>query len=305
MEKVGITIRKIRKIKGISQKQAYSGIVSRSFATRFERGENDIQSGKLFEILNNLAVTPNEFQFINNNYKRPLMDSLLAEIYEMYDNHSFSKLSQWIRKHKSRGRSEEKYAVAYAEILLFTFDHSTMPVTDNTYILLTHLLEEKTWTLQEIKMVKIILPLVVKNTDVSVSIEDLLVKFEKNCGNYLSKDGDPFYVFNELISFYSIVFQIYLNIRNYKLAKEFKSKFLKINESQLDLGGKITLKFWLAIYELYFGDFEGGEETIHQLENVQRLLSDKGKLNIKTIFDIRRKDAINYRKNIAEEYSDE
>lgn len=299
MEKVGVTIRKIRKIKGISQKQAYSGIVSRFFATRFERGENDIQSGKLFEILNNLAVTPNEFQFINNNYKRPLMDALLAEIYEMYDNHSFSKLSHWIRKYKESNSVEEKYAVAYAEILMFTFDHSIMPVTNNTYVLLVHLLEEKTWTLQEIKIVKIILPLVVKNTDVPVSIEDLLVKFEKNCWNYLIGNGDPFHVLNELISFYSIVFQIYLNIRSYKLAKEFKAKFLKINENQLDLEGKITLKFWLAIYELYFGDFESGEKMIHQLENIQRLLSDKGKLNIKTIFDIRRKDAINYRKNIA------
>lgn len=73
---------------------------------------------------------------------------------------------------------------------------------------------------------------------------------------------------------------------------------LKINEHQLDLEGKIKLKFWLAIYELYFGDFESGEEMVHQLENVQRLLSDRGKLNLRTIFDIRRKDAINYRKNI-------
>ncbi|BAK95865.1 putative uncharacterized protein [Tetragenococcus halophilus subsp. halophilus] len=54
----------------------------------------------------------------------------------------------------------------------------------------------------------------------------------------------------------------------------------------------------MAIYELYFGDFESGEEMVHQLENVQRLLSDRGKVNLRTIFDIRRKDAINYRKNI-------
>lgn len=294
MEQVGVTIRKIRQIKGISQKQVYSGIVSRSFATRFERGDSDIQSGKLFKILNNLAVTPNEFQFINNNYQSPLMDSLLAEIYEMYDNHSFSKLSQWIKDHKGRNRSEEKYAVAYAEILMFTFDHSSMPVTDNTYALFIHLIEEKTWTLQELKIVKIILPLVVKNSNISVSIEDLTLKFEKNCQNYLVKE-DPYHVLNELISFYSIVFQIYLNIRNYTLAENMKSKFLEINEGQLNLEGKITLKFWLAIYELYFGDFANGEKMVEQLEFVQDLFSDKGRLNIRTIYGIRRKDALNYR----------
>lgn len=297
MEQVGVTIRKIRKIKGITQQQAYSGIVSRSFATRFENGDNDIQSEKLFKILNNLAVTPNEFQFINNNYKRPLMDSLLGEIYIMYNDHSFSELYQWIKKHKNGSSSEEKYAVAYAEILMFTFDHLTMPVTDNTYFLLTHLLEEKTWTLQEIRIVKIILPLIIKNSEVSVSIEDLTIKFEKNCWNYLTNEEDPFHVLNELVSFYSIVFQIYLNVRNYKLAKEIKSKFLKISESQIDLEGKITRKFWLAIYELYFGDFANGEKTIKQLEMIQKLFSDKGMLNIKTIFEIRRKGAVIYRKN--------
>ncbi len=298
MEQMGITVRKIRQIKGLSQKQIYSGIVSRSFATRFERGDNDIQSEKLFKILNNLAVSPNEFQFINNNYKQPLMDSLLAEIYEMYDNHSFSALSQWIKKHKNSNSSEEKYAVAYAEILMFTFDHATMPVTDSTYVLLVHLLEETTWTLQEIKIVKIILPLIVKNPDFSVSIEELTSKFEKNCRKYLIEERDPFHVLNELVSFYSIAFQIYLNIRKYSLAKEMKTKFLKINENQLDLEGKITLKFWLAIYELYFGDFANGEKIIGQLENMQKLFSDKGQLNIKTIFEVRRKDSLNYRKKL-------
>lgn len=224
------------------------------------------------------------------------MDSLLTEIYEMYNNQSFSELSQWIKKHKDDKSSEEKYAVAYAEILMFTFDHSSMPITDNTYILLIHLLEEKTWTLQEIKIVKIILPLVVKNPNVSVSIEDLMIKFEDNCQNYLTKEGDPFRVLNELTSFYSIVFQIYLNTQNYRDAKEMKTKFLNINEQQLDLEGKVTLKFWLAIYELYFGDFTNGEKVIEQLENIQNLFSDKGQLNIKTIYRIRRKNSLNYRK---------
>jgi len=296
MGQVGVTIRKIRQVKGLSQKQIYSGIVSRSFATRFERGNNDIQSEKLLKILNNIAVSPNEFQFIHNNYKEPLMDSLLAKIYEMYDNHSFSALSRWIKNHKNGNTSEEKYAVAYAEILMFTFDHATMPVTDSTYVLLVHLLEEKTWTLQEIKIVKIILPLIVKNPGIPISIEELTIKFEKNCWKYLVDERDPFHVLNELVSFYSIVFQIYLNIRNYGLAKEMKTKFLKINENQLGLEGKVTLKFWVAIYELYFGNFAEGEKIIEQLKSMQELFSDKGQLNIRTIFEVRRNDSLNYRK---------
>ena len=69
MEKIGVTTRKIRLIKGLSQKQVYGGIISRSFANRFESGTNDIQASKFLKILDNLAISPTEFQYINNNYE--------------------------------------------------------------------------------------------------------------------------------------------------------------------------------------------------------------------------------------------
>lgn len=61
MNKLGPTIKKIRMIKGLSQKQVYANIISRSFANRLESGTNDIQAEKFLLILDNLGISPSEF----------------------------------------------------------------------------------------------------------------------------------------------------------------------------------------------------------------------------------------------------
>lgn len=42
MTNIGETIHQIRLSKGLTQQEVYSGIISRSFASRFESGANDI-----------------------------------------------------------------------------------------------------------------------------------------------------------------------------------------------------------------------------------------------------------------------
>ncbi|KRN81610.1 helix-turn-helix domain-containing protein [Ligilactobacillus acidipiscis] len=299
MGKVGITIKKIRKIKGMSQKQVYSGIVSRSFANRFESGSNDIQSEKLFKILNNLAVTPNEFQFINNDYELPLVEKLIKDVYVMYNNHSFSALAKWISKHKKEEGNQEKYVVAYAEILLFTFDHATVPVTKSMNVLIEHLLEEKTWTLQEMRMVKMLIPIFANKKDGHLSIKDLTNKFEQNCQNYLVNERDPFHISDELVSFYSILFQNFLNKRDYLNAQRVYNNFSSVQNSYLTLEGKILLKFWLAIYGLYFGNFDKAEKDIVKLQEMQNLFPNEFELNMNSVLTVRRKDAVYYRQSIG------
>ncbi len=44
MKNIGQTVQQIRKIKGFTQSEVYSGIISRSFAFRFENGESDISA---------------------------------------------------------------------------------------------------------------------------------------------------------------------------------------------------------------------------------------------------------------------
>lgn len=69
MATIGETIHQIRLTKGLTQQEVYNGIISRSFASRFESGANDIGASKLFAILDNLAISADELRFIHQNYQ--------------------------------------------------------------------------------------------------------------------------------------------------------------------------------------------------------------------------------------------
>lgn len=64
----GETLRKIRLKKGLTQKEVYENIISKSYAVEFEKGKHQISTYILLEILQNLSIEIDEFLFIANNY---------------------------------------------------------------------------------------------------------------------------------------------------------------------------------------------------------------------------------------------
>jgi len=160
MVKVGVTTRKIRLIKGLSQKQVYGGIISRSFANRFENGTNDIQAGKFLKILDNLAISPTEFQYINNNYEPSKIDQMLAEVSYLYSVHAFSSLAHWLQQHKSSENEQVQIVAGFAELMLTTYGYRKFPLSKNIHMLVYHLISEKNWTVQEIRIVSMLVPVI-------------------------------------------------------------------------------------------------------------------------------------------------
>lgn len=69
MTEIGETIKKIRRGKGILQKDLYKGIVSKTFATQFEKGVHRINADAFLEILDRLLMTSKEFQRIHNDFQ--------------------------------------------------------------------------------------------------------------------------------------------------------------------------------------------------------------------------------------------
>ncbi len=63
---IGLTIKKIREDKGISQKFVASNIMTQSNYSRFENGIIDVSSQALLKILDRLDITPDEIMIILN-----------------------------------------------------------------------------------------------------------------------------------------------------------------------------------------------------------------------------------------------
>ena len=96
---IGLTFRKLRLQKNISQKEVYSGIVSRSFFQKFEKGIHSISVERFQELLNRINVSYDEFMYEHHG-KLFTTDDFLVTIFNAYwnqDSHSLTKLHNKLR----------------------------------------------------------------------------------------------------------------------------------------------------------------------------------------------------------------
>lgn len=80
----GQTIRKIRKDKGLTQKDVCQGVVTLSYYSRIERNISTPTIDIFMEIIKNLNVRLEEFMYIHNDYQKALKDQTWFEITELY-----------------------------------------------------------------------------------------------------------------------------------------------------------------------------------------------------------------------------
>ncbi|AVK61811.1 hypothetical protein C5Z25_08475 [Lactobacillus sp. CBA3605] len=180
MKTLGLTVKQIRLDKGFSQKEIYTGIVSRSFATRFEHGQHDIAATKLFAILDNLGVSVDEYRFIAQHYQSSPLDRALLITTQAYRDQNFTFLTDWVRDHQHSPKTYERLIASYTSIRLIAFDHRQMPLTAAVQPAYQHLRQTKTWTVQELKLVSLLPALVASDAGIA-ALADFTLKMEQNC----------------------------------------------------------------------------------------------------------------------------
>lgn len=294
MKKIGLTIHKIRLEKGLTQKEVYTDIVSRSFASRFEKGSNDIGASKLFLILDNLAISADELRFIQQNYQPSPLEQALLTITKDYAAQNFPAISNWIEHHQHSTHGYDKLVSSYASILLLAYDHRSIAITESTRPIYQHLQQAKVWTIQELKIVNIIIP-IVATTDGLTALKLLTTQMETNCLRYQTKWGDPFNVLNHLIEFYGALLQTYLNFHEYETAQKLKAKLITIDVHNLNWDGRLSQQFWLGIWDLYFGNWSTGNELVNEVIALEKQHKPRIDNTLFAIRDIRIQSAKKYR----------
>ncbi|MBU7563876.1 helix-turn-helix transcriptional regulator [Pediococcus ethanolidurans] len=269
MEKIGCTIHRIRIEKGLTQKEVYGKIVSRSFASCFEKGANDIGASKLFLILDNLAISADELRYIQQNYQPSPLEQALLTVMKAYAAQNFPAISQWIQEHSHSPHAYDKLVSSYASILLLAYDHSSIGITTTTRPIYLHLQQAKMWTIQELKLVNILVPIVATTKGLS-ALHPLTERMAANCLHYQTKWGDPFNVLNNLVEFYGTLLQTYLNFHDYQAARQLKSKITALNSHNLNWDGRLAQQFWIGIWELYFGDWTLGNELLDEVTALEK-----------------------------------
>ncbi|EAE3053520.1 Rgg/GadR/MutR family transcriptional regulator, partial [Listeria monocytogenes] len=83
MGSYGELIREIRLSKGLTQKEVYTGIISRSYAIGFEKGKHEITLSLFEEILKRIMVSLDEFFFIYREFSSTEDDSFWIDFAEL------------------------------------------------------------------------------------------------------------------------------------------------------------------------------------------------------------------------------
>lgn len=295
MKSIGQIVKMIRQIKGFTQSEVYSGVMSRSFAHRFENGEHDISATKLFQILDNLLISVEEFRFIQNDYHRSSEQELNQQLQDAYDVHNLQEIGNIINENKNSGNLSFKSIAGIGQVLVETYQSKTFVITPAMESFWNQLFNSKAWTLQEIRNADILLPIAINSHRESL-IPTIVNRFENNCQKYLTARGDPFHVSDELMGMYLTLLQTDLNTEQYDSANQLVSKARDVDKFLLTWNGRFAQQLIIAIWNLYFGSEEEGETIIAKISGAESLYVPPIDHNLKAIADMRRKLAKIYKK---------
>ncbi|MCF6165820.1 Transcriptional regulator xre [Furfurilactobacillus rossiae] len=156
----GITCRQIRRNKGLTQKEVYLGVMSRSYYAAFEHGDYSISAEKLIAVVANLRMTMAEFMFIYRGYQASEPDQLHHHIQELYNHWQLDELMAIYEQYRHSNDQLQRFNAILAYALVYiTSNHSLKMSTTPIDELWAYFMNLKSWTLTDAKTADILLSL--------------------------------------------------------------------------------------------------------------------------------------------------
>ncbi|MGX7151163.1 Rgg/GadR/MutR family transcriptional regulator [Enterococcus ureasiticus] len=161
MKTYGEVVRELRIKKGISQKQLYEKIMSKSYAIRFEQGKHEISFYLLKLILEQLLMEVDEFLYIFNGYRASEIEQFYYEYGEKGNQNDIDGLISMrthLKKNPNNVQTELRIAELTARIEQLTEYEKTgiyskkVIDTQSLMVIQEHLSKVQTWTLGELRL---------------------------------------------------------------------------------------------------------------------------------------------------------
>ncbi len=157
MNHPGETARRIRLSKGFSQKEIYTGIVSKSYAIAFEQGNATLNVQDLALVLERLCITYQEFEFIRAGYRNPESLSLWRSFAYAANSKQRGKLEELYRLHRNDKSDYHKVIAYLSRAIQYSFSAGTSlpspPCTaEEQQFLIHYLMRKESWMLEEINL---------------------------------------------------------------------------------------------------------------------------------------------------------
>lgn len=157
MENYGVTVRKLRQDKGFLQKEIYEGVVAKSFAIRFEKGEVMLQYDTFLTVLEALNVSQEEFHFIHRGYQGKTDNSVWTEFAKAANTNNKRQLQSIYQQYRVSKVVFERVVAYLSNVLLVYQEYSADEYLEKlnhqeVLYLQDYLLKKETWTLDEMNI---------------------------------------------------------------------------------------------------------------------------------------------------------
>lgn len=185
----GQIIKTIRKQRGMTQKEIYSGVVSASFYSDFEKGKHSMAIEKFERILVNLGISYNEFNYYKDNQEEKELDE---KIDKLYHTGKFEELYSIYEDYHNNSKKELRFLATKAYLLVLLtnrnyYKFSRQPFNE----IKADLNQKKKWSLTEIKLAKLVLLSLSEKT--KKEMEPLFIRISSELDQYQEIDEQIYY----------------------------------------------------------------------------------------------------------------
>ncbi|MBL1228790.1 helix-turn-helix transcriptional regulator [Enterococcus sp. BWB1-3] len=286
----GEIIKKIRKNKGYTQKEVYTGVVSKTFYSDFEAGKYSVEITKFQELINNLGISYEEFEYFRKQNTINEEKLLENQIDVLYKNGKFEELYELYERYHKHQNTEMRHLAMNAYLLVLItnanfYKFSREPFNE----ILSELENAKMWTLREIKLSKLILLSISENDKDEAEqlykriLSELKKYKEFNSKLYCEEVGDLH--FNRI--------QSLLMINDIERARETLSVYNELINPSDNLHLLVQLEFINNLVGLYLDFFSSQSKMKALLDTLNLIPSSESKFYT-IIFQIHQEKARNY-----------
>ncbi|KRL12454.1 hypothetical protein FD09_GL003040 [Schleiferilactobacillus perolens DSM 12744] len=149
----GPTIRRLRTNQHLPQKAVYTGIVSRSFYAKFEKGETNISADKLFALLQRLNIGVTEFLYQHRGMEPSVTEKLRRQIRDNYQQGNFKALRAFYATNRYHALPEMRALAVTAYALVYITGHNSLHMSNAPIVEFQAVLQNTPdWTLEQARL---------------------------------------------------------------------------------------------------------------------------------------------------------
>ncbi|MGM0216228.1 helix-turn-helix domain-containing protein [Enterococcus sp. AZ109] len=242
----GEVMKQIRKAKGYTQKEVYTGVVSKTFYSDFEAGKYSVEITKFQGLLKNLGISYKEFMY----FKETLDEGkrLEDQIDRLYKKGKFEELYEIYQQYHQHAKVELRYSAIRAYLLVLLTNPNFYQFSRTPFLeILADLENAKMWMLKEIKLSKLVL-LSLTESD-KKRADELFQRILQELEKYHSFDPKVYY--EEVGDLFFNRLQSLLIINDISQAETALAQYQELVTPSDDLLLMIQLQFITYLVDLY------------------------------------------------------